>query len=162
MTTTNDAPAPAPSGSRVREDGLNISVSREWFDRKAQQEGDTDPTTGPSITGTVNPSPEQIAEYERLAFEALPVWAQNEIKRLRASLASDASPRGETAAWREAFIGATAALSAAISLLERTPKAKKAAPSDRMFDQMLCDYRKALDEARAALAPATEGRKDKP
>jgi hypothetical protein len=42
-----------------------------------------------------------------------------------------------------------AALAAAISLLERTPKAKKAAPSDKMFAMMLDSYRKALEEARA-------------
>lgn len=49
-----------------------------------------------------------------------------------------------------------ARLAAAISLLERGGKAaKKAAPSDKMFDQMLLDYKKALSDARAALA-ATE------
>lgn len=50
-----------------------------------------------------------------------------------------------------AIIHAVASLAAAISLLERTPKANKAAPSDRMFDQMLKDYRKALDDARQAI-----------
>ncbi|MFC5423692.1 hypothetical protein ACFPOB_29600 [Bosea eneae] len=53
---------------------------------------------------------------------------------------------------RRAIVHAVVCLGAAISLLERTPKAKKAAPSDRMFGQMLRDYRKALDEARAALS----------
>ena len=52
----------------------------------------------------------------------------------------------------EAAIGAGAALAAAISLLEGG--GKKAAPSDRMFDQMLLDYNAALDRARAALAKA--------
>jgi hypothetical protein len=52
---------------------------------------------------------------------------------------------------RDPLIAVTAALAAAISLLERTPKAKKAAASDKMFDQMLKDYRKALDTGRAAL-----------
>ena len=42
-------------------------------------------------------------------------------------------------------------LAAAISLLERTPKAKKAAPSDKMFEQMLDDYRNSLERARALL-----------
>ncbi len=43
-------------------------------------------------------------------------------------------------------------LAAAISLLERGGKAaKKAAPSDKMFDQMVKDYRMALDRARAIL-----------
>ena len=46
-----------------------------------------------------------------------------------------------------------ASLTAAISLLERGGKAaKKAAPSDRMFDQMLKDYSASLERARATLA----------
>jgi hypothetical protein len=53
---------------------------------------------------------------------------------------------------RDPLIAVTAALGAAISLLERTPKAKKAAASDKMFDQMLKDYRKALEIGRAQLA----------
>lgn len=52
---------------------------------------------------------------------------------------------------RGAAVGAAAALAAAISLLERAPKAAKAAPSDRMFDQMLSDYRTALETARVAI-----------
>ena len=48
----------------------------------------------------------------------------------------------------DAFKGATASLAAAISLLERG--GKKAAPSDTMFEQMLTDYRNALERARAA------------
>lgn len=48
-----------------------------------------------------------------------------------------------------AIIRAIASLSAAIYLLENG--GKKAAPSDKMFNQMLDDYRNALEEARAAL-----------
>ena len=55
----------------------------------------------------------------------------------------------------EALRGTTAALVAAISLLERG--GKKAAPSDTMFAMMLDDYRKAVEEARAALAMAEGG-----
>lgn len=61
-----------------------------------------------------------------------------------------AQPQGVSA--RDPMVAAVASLAAAISLLERTPKAKKAAPSDKMFDQMLADYRKALAEARDALS----------
>lgn len=50
------------------------------------------------------------------------------------------------------LLDVTAALAAAISLLERSPK--KGAPSDRMFDQMLADYRVSLDRARASLRPS--------
>ena len=52
---------------------------------------------------------------------------------------------------RDAFVAALASLAAAISLLERTPRSKKAAASDKMFDQMIVDYKKALEEGRAAL-----------
>lgn len=50
-----------------------------------------------------------------------------------------------------AIIGVMASLAAAISLLERTPKAKKAAPSDKMFDQMVVDYKASLERARGAI-----------
>ena len=49
------------------------------------------------------------------------------------------------------MIGVMAALAAAVSLLERSPKT--AAPSDKMFDQMLEDYTRALATARTALNP---------
>lgn len=97
---------------------------------------------------------EAVREIETLISEYDPktsdwYFRRTVIRELLARLspaASPASPNG-------AIIHAIASLAAAISLLERTPKAKKAAPSDRMFEQMLCDYRKALEEARAALAP---------
>lgn len=62
----------------------------------------------------------------------------------------------------DAFKGALASLAAAISLLERTPKAKKSAPSDKMFDIMLNDYRKALAAGRSALTGKTRGGTDGP
>jgi len=46
-------------------------------------------------------------------------------------------------------IDVVAALAAAISLLERSPKS--GAPSDTMFDLMLSDYRRALDNFRATI-----------
>lgn len=49
------------------------------------------------------------------------------------------------------FVRVLASLAAAISILERTPKAKRAVASDKMFDQMLDDYRKALEAGRSAL-----------
>lgn len=54
---------------------------------------------------------------------------------------------------RKALRSAAASLAAAISLLERG--GKKAAPSDKMFDTMLNDYRKSLATARAALSPSS-------
>ena len=53
----------------------------------------------------------------------------------------------------EALRGTTAALVAAISLLERG--GKKAAPSDKMFFQMLKDYTKAAEAGRVAILRAT-------
>jgi len=50
---------------------------------------------------------------------------------------------------RNVLVDVTAHLAAAISLLERTPRAKKAAPSDKMFDQMLTDYRNSLNPPKA-------------
>ena len=44
---------------------------------------------------------------------------------------------------------ATVRLVAAISLLERG--GKKAAPSNKMFEQMLVDYKNGVERARAAL-----------
>ena len=75
--------------------------------------------------------------------------AEGEIERLRVRLAA-AERRAEEA--EVLLIDVMASLAAAISLLERAGKpAKKAAPSDQMFDQMLEDYRASLERARAAL-----------
>lgn len=54
---------------------------------------------------------------------------------------------------RDPIVHAVASLAAAISLLEKTPQAKKAAASDTMFGMMLNDYRAALEHVRTALAP---------
>ena len=57
---------------------------------------------------------------------------------------------------REKAIPVAASLAAAISLLERG--GKNAAPSDRMFEQMLKDYRGSLDDFRALISEdATDG-----
>lgn len=65
------------------------------------------------------------------------------------------------AGMREAFVRVLASLAAAISILERTPKAKRAVASDKMFDQMLDDYRKALEAGRSALtAPGATTKSD--
>lgn len=71
-------------------------------------------------------------------------------ERMRAEGARAAEARIERLV--ENLISAAASLAAAISLLERSGMAvKKAAPSNRMFDQMLIDYRATLESARAAL-----------
>jgi hypothetical protein len=54
---------------------------------------------------------------------------------------------------REAFMQVLASLVAAVSLLKGGGKAaKKAAPSDKMFDQMILDYERAIEQGRTALA----------
>lgn len=73
------------------------------------------------------------------------------LSKLRAPVADEWKTSTEG---RDPIMHAVASLAAAISLLERTPKAKKAAASDTMFAQMLEDYRVALENARAALANA--------
>jgi hypothetical protein len=57
--------------------------------------------------------------------------------------------QAENARLREAALDALASLVAAHSLLKRG--GKKAAPSDKMFEQMLCDYDATITRARAAL-----------
>jgi hypothetical protein len=55
---------------------------------------------------------------------------------------------------RALVIDCAASLAAAISLLERG--GKKGAASDKMFEQMLKDYKASLDRARTALADIQE------
>jgi len=50
---------------------------------------------------------------------------------------------------REIFMDITASLCAAVSLLERG--SKKAAPSNKMFDMMIKDYKKSLEKGRVFL-----------
>lgn len=61
------------------------------------------------------------------------------------------TPAADPELSRETTLRVMSSLAAAISLLERSPK--KAAPSNKMFDQMLVDYRAALDTARAEMSP---------
>ena len=62
--------------------------------------------------------------------------------------------RAENEKLREALIDTTASLVASVSLLERG--GKKAAPSDKMFAQMLVDYKNSIDRARAAIECVTD------
>lgn len=69
-----------------------------------------------------------------------------ELASLRASLAEAVK---RATALEEGQRDLLAHLVAAVSLLKRTPKAKKAAPSNRMFDQMLADYEASIKRGRA-------------
>ena len=57
----------------------------------------------------------------------------------------------------KAAVDTCASLAAAISLLDRG--GKKAAPSNKMFDQMMADYRASLERTRTTLAEL-KGKKD--
>lgn len=66
-----------------------------------------------------------------------------------AALAIVSAANERIAKMHEALLDALAGLIAATSLLKRG--SKKAAPSDKMFDQMVADYESAAFRARAAL-----------
>ena len=74
------------------------------------------------------------------------VWAERD-----AATSALAKAEGEA---RKIIMDVTAHLVAAVSLLKRG--GKKAAPSDKMFTQMIKDYEASIDRARAALTPAPE------
>jgi len=57
---------------------------------------------------------------------------------------------------RDDAMDVVASLAATISVIERTPQARKAAMSDKAFGIMLDDYTKALARGRAMLAASTE------
>jgi hypothetical protein len=81
--------------------------------------------------------------------------AADEIERLRADRDQGAKDycalRDREDALTVLLLEVTASLAAAISLLECG--SKKAAPRDKMFDQMLMDYKKSLNHARSILKP---------
>ncbi len=86
-------------------------------------------------------------------------WSLNDdTARLSVRLGDLRDLLADNARMREAAIDCAASLAAAISLLERSPKT--AAPSNKMFDQMLADYRAALTRARNALEGRDRARSD--
>lgn len=85
-------------------------------------------------------------EITAIEFIDVQVAAGREIKRMIADHAS--GKPGQLLVERDAFIGVLASLTAAISLLEAG--GKRAAPSNKMFDVMIEDYKKALDIGRTA------------
>lgn len=84
------------------------------------------------------------SEIARLTGENADLLAQHVIENDRMHAAE-----AETARLRAALKDAIPSLAAAISLLEQG--GKQDVGSDRMFAQMIADYRKSLTEARAAL-----------
>lgn len=84
------------------------------------------------------------------------VWSdEHDIPRaMRAALLAAAQVRAKThvSVPRDDAIGVVASLAATISIIERTPQARKAAMSDKAFGIMLDDYTKALAKGRAMLS----------
>ncbi len=76
---------------------------------------------------------------------------------LKAQAAEIERLRGDLKRAVKAGVDVAASLSAAISLLQRG--GKKAAPSDKMFNQMLADYNLSLDRFRTTLAAVAESHK---
>ncbi len=93
---------------------MKLPITKEWFQERAAAEGDHEIGAGRRLTKTLNLSPDEIAELERLAFEALPAWARTEITALRserdelrfkvsASALTDRQLAEEMAAMQSAF-----------------------------------------------------------
>lgn len=81
--------------------------------------------------------------------------------KMRAALLAAAAVRARThvSVPRDDAIAVVASLAATISIIERTPQARKAAMSDKAFGIMLADYHKALAKGRAMLS-ASGGNRD--
>src|SRR5690242_1280985 len=71
--------SPAEGGSQ-----LAMPSDPDWYERKAKLEAGHEIGAGRK-TSTVNLTAEEVAEFDRLQFEALPKWARDEITRLRSS-----------------------------------------------------------------------------
>ena len=118
------------------------------------------------MTKTTREAVERFSDHVECALDPLgasslvrTIWAEKGAAEARAFRVTTERNDLEAriAELEAAVIGTASSLAAAISLLERGGKAaKKAAPSDKMFDQMLTDYSNALSHARAALAQKGE------
>lgn len=78
------------------------------------------------------------------------IWVEYESDAKAALTAIEAA--GMRVVPRDDAVNVVASLAAAISIIERTPQARKAAMSDTAFGIMLDDYTKALATGRAMLA----------
>jgi NTP pyrophosphatase (non-canonical NTP hydrolase) len=113
-----------------------------------------EPQTAPTLRAAAQEACDLLSEKKYGSSARSP--GHNARLLLERALAADEAIAAEPQpAQRDPIVVAVASLAAAISLLERTPKANKAAPSDKMFNQMLDDYRRALDNARDALRSQT-------
>jgi len=53
---------------------MKLPIDKEWFEKRAAAEGDSDPTTGRRKTMTINLTDDEIAELERLVKPAPLHW----------------------------------------------------------------------------------------
>lgn len=78
--------------------------------------------------------------------------SQRFAKRLATAALTAIEAAGMLVVPRDDAVNVVASLAAAISIIERTPQARKAAMSDTAFVIMLDDYTKALAAGRAMFA----------
>jgi hypothetical protein len=79
-------PPPAPMDTQpVTKPAMPLVITKEWFERRAKAEADLEIGADFSI---VNVTDADAAQMELLAERALPQWAQDELARLRAALAT--------------------------------------------------------------------------
>jgi len=86
----------------------------------------------------------KIYQQTELTYVTRVADAQREYSEMQAKL------KARIAELDAALVDVTARLVAAVSLLERG--GKKAAPSNRMFNQMIVDYKNCIERSRAALS----------
>lgn len=86
---------------------MKLPITKDWLEERAAAEGDLEIGAGRRLTKTMNLSAEEIAELERLAFEALPAWARTELASLHGEVARFRSERayiiGHNDGWRDAM-----------------------------------------------------------
>lgn len=81
---------------------MKLPITKEWFDKRAAAEGDLEIGAGSrKLTMTLNLTDEELAELQKIAMDALPPWAREEITRLRTALleirdAEDIDPSSST------------------------------------------------------------------
>lgn len=65
---------------------MKMPTDKSWYGKMAAKEGDHEISAGRRLTSTINPTPEEITEIERLQLEALPAWARDRISQQDAEL----------------------------------------------------------------------------
>ena len=126
----------------------------EWYTQDVDLDGDETEYIRADIADAA------VAAAYEAAAQGVSYYPKPHGPRLAEYIRKDLTPADAKAALkavrreeRQFGIPVAAALAAAISLLERG--GKQAAASDKMFDQMLIDYQRALDDYRALIDKET-------